>query len=235
MKDGYVNKRVTFDIQDGLEEKIDRLTTLMSKLTAHDDGQNKQFKPKMYQNKRRGQMRNFHDKHTYDQRNYQNRYRSNRKISFSGRILCGQNYRDRPRHGQNYRNNLRRGNFRGNPRTNQNFRGQNYIGGYRENYRTENHDRGRSRYRERYYQVNIRRNNRCSSSRSRSGLRARTNRDRIRCCKCREYDHFTKDCPMSKLEKETDQIQEMFNMDEEQTAKNNISNRHISKLSRFFK
>ena len=31
IKDGYVSKRVTFDTQDGLEEKIDRLTTLVSK------------------------------------------------------------------------------------------------------------------------------------------------------------------------------------------------------------
>ena len=53
MKDGYVNKRVTFDTQDGLEEKIDRLTMLMSKLTAQDEGQHKQLKPKIYQSKRK--------------------------------------------------------------------------------------------------------------------------------------------------------------------------------------
>ena len=29
-----------------------------------------------------------------------------------------------------------------------------------------------------------------SNSRSRSGSRASMNRDRIRCYKCREYDHF---------------------------------------------
>ena len=44
------------------------------------------------------------------------------------------------------------------------------------------------------------------------------NRDRIRCYKCREYDHFAKDCPTSKIEKEAEQIQEMYNMDKEQTA-----------------
>ena len=59
MKDGYVNKKVTFDTQDGLEEKIDRLTTMMTKLTTQDDGQDKQFKPKIYQGKRRGQMMNL--------------------------------------------------------------------------------------------------------------------------------------------------------------------------------
>ena len=63
---------------------------MMSKLTAQDDDQNKQFKPKIYQGKRRGQMRTFYDKHNYDQRN-QCRYRSDsrdRRISFSGRIQC---------------------------------------------------------------------------------------------------------------------------------------------------
>ena len=32
-----------------------------------------------------------------------------------------------------------------------------------------------------------------SNSRSRSGSRASTNRDRIRCFKCQEYDHFVRD------------------------------------------
>ena len=31
IKDSYNNKRVTFDMQDGLEEKIDKLTIMMSK------------------------------------------------------------------------------------------------------------------------------------------------------------------------------------------------------------
>ena len=34
-----------------------------------------------------------------------------------------------------------------------------------------------------------------SSSRSRSNLRASTNRDRALCFKCREYDHFANECP----------------------------------------
>ena len=34
-----------------------------------------------------------------------------------------------------------------------------------------------------------------SSSRSRSNLRASTNRDRVQCFKCREYDHFANECP----------------------------------------
>ena len=43
------------------------------------------------------------------------------------------------------------------------------------------------------------------------------NRDKIRCCKCREYDHFAKDCPTSNEEREIEQIQQMFNLDEDQT------------------
>ena len=53
IKDRYISKKVTFDMQDGLEEKIDRLMSMMSKLTAQDVDQIKQFKPKIYQSKRR--------------------------------------------------------------------------------------------------------------------------------------------------------------------------------------
>ena len=49
IKDGYVSKKVAFNTQDGLEEKIDRLTSRMNKFTAHDDHQTKQIKPKIYQ------------------------------------------------------------------------------------------------------------------------------------------------------------------------------------------
>ena len=42
-KDSY-NKKVTFDTQDRLEDKIDRLRVMMSKLAAKDNGTNKQFK-----------------------------------------------------------------------------------------------------------------------------------------------------------------------------------------------
>ena len=38
------NKRVTFDMTDGLEKKIDKLTVTMGKLVTKDDGQNRQLK-----------------------------------------------------------------------------------------------------------------------------------------------------------------------------------------------
>ena len=150
-----------------------------------------------------------------------------RRISFSGRIQYVQNYRDIPRYNQNYRNDFRRENVMGNLRSNQNYRGQNYRDGYRRNYKSDNYERGRSRSREIWFTDNARRNDRSGSSRSRSCSRASTNRDRIRCYKCREYDHFAKDCLTSKIEKETEQAQQMYNMDEEQTSLN-ISNRYLT-------
>ena len=44
-----------------------------------------------------------------------------------------------------------------------------------------------------------------------------TNRDKIGCYKCRKDDHFEKDCLTTKVEKESDQTQQMLNLDEEQT------------------
>ena len=44
------------------------------------------------------------------------------------------------------------------------------------------------------------------------------NRDRIRCYKCREYDHFTKDYPTSRKERELEQFQQMLNLEDEQTS-----------------
>ena len=98
----------------------------------------------------------------------------------------------------------------------QNYRSKNCRGGYRGYYRNDNFGGGRSRSRERQYSDNFRSNDRRSSSRSRSGSRTSTNRNRIRCFRCREYDHFAKDCLNSQTEKEPEQIQQMYNLDEEQ-------------------
>ena len=59
VKDGYTNtKAVTFNMQDRLDDKID-------KLTAQGNKPDKQFKSKIYQGKKRGMM-----KHNYHQGNY---------------------------------------------------------------------------------------------------------------------------------------------------------------------
>ena len=72
---------------------------------------------------------------------------------------------------------------------------------------------------------------RSSSRRSRSGSRVCTDRDKIRCYKCREYDHFAKDCPTTKTEKETDQMQQMLNLDEEQTSLKHWQQTHMIVLT----
>ena len=43
------------------------------------------------------------------------------------------------------------------------------------------------------------------------------NRDRIRCSECREYDHFVTECLTRQEKREIEQIQQMFNLDDEQT------------------
>ena len=49
VRGGYNSKKVgTFDIQDRLDDKIDKLTSMMSKLTGLGSNQNKLFKPKIY-------------------------------------------------------------------------------------------------------------------------------------------------------------------------------------------
>ena len=47
-----------------------------------------------------------------------------------------------------------------------------------------------------------------------------TNRDRIRCFKCKEYDSFAKDCPnISETENDqSEQIQQILNLEEDKTA-----------------
>ena len=126
-------------MQDKEDDKIDKLTSMISKLTAQSSNQNRPFKPKPYQGKKRGQTRNY-----YDQGNYQNRYRSNsgdRRMSFRGRAQHGQNYTGKLKYSNHYRSDFRRGDFRGT----QNYRGQNFRGGCRSNYQNEDFERGGSR------------------------------------------------------------------------------------------
>ena len=40
-----LNRRVTFNMTDGIEQKLDKLTAMMGKLVTEDKGQSKQSKP----------------------------------------------------------------------------------------------------------------------------------------------------------------------------------------------
>ena len=74
--------------------KIDKLTSMMSKLSSQGSNKNRPFKSKIYQGRKRGQGRN----------NYFDRGRQwdSLRSSSSDRYRKS-NYRDRPQYGQNYR------------------------------------------------------------------------------------------------------------------------------------
>ena len=166
-------RRVSFNTRDELiRDKIDKLTVVMSQLPAKDSHEKMPFKPQIY--KSRGQNR------SYNQGSYENRSNSRNR---------GQFMNNGPR--QDYRDSNFRENTRGYGR-------QNNRGGYR-NDRHNDYNRVRSRSRERTFARNYSssRDRSLSNSRLRSGSRASTNRDIIRCYRCREYDHFIIDLPKS--------------------------------------
>ena len=67
IQDGYNSGKniVLFDTQDRLEDMLDKITSVRSKLPAQGDSQNRPFKPKMYQEKRKGQTRNYCNQDRY--------------------------------------------------------------------------------------------------------------------------------------------------------------------------
>ena len=126
------SRRVSFDTREELGDKIDKLVVMIGKLAAKDSGRVRQFKPQIHQNRGRGQNR------WYNQRNYQNRYRSDNS---SNRRDRGQFRQDRGRH--RFEKSYRRDNVRENPR---NYGRQNNKGEYRNNsYRYDSYDRSRNR------------------------------------------------------------------------------------------
>ena len=65
IRDSY-RKKVTFDMTDGIEQKIDQLMLMMGKLVTEDKGHNKPFKPQLYQSKKgRGQNRGNYQGQVY--------------------------------------------------------------------------------------------------------------------------------------------------------------------------
>ena len=89
-------------------------------------GQNRQFKPQVYQfNKGRGQA-----SCNYEQGRFQDRFRSNN--TYRGRPRYGQVYRGRSRYDSNYRHN-----YRSNMRGSQRYCGQNYNNNRRGNFRNQ--------------------------------------------------------------------------------------------------
>ena len=169
------NKRVVFNTPGNLEQKIDRLTVMMGKLVTEDKGHSKPFKPQIYQpNRGRNQSRGI----------FHGRFRNN---AYRGHPSYNQNCR-----GRNRGNFSNRGNYGYNTQGRQRYR-KNYKDYRRNNYRGQGYNRNKSRSLDRQDRGR-RRDRSTSNGRSRSGSRASTNRDRIRCFECREYDHFAREC-----------------------------------------
>ena len=207
------NRKISFYTRYELGDKIDKLTVLLGRLAAKDNHDKRPFKPQIYQG--RGQNRNF------NLRNYHERSRLNNRSNSRDR---GQ-FRDRPRSKQNYRGSNFQGNFRGYGR-------QDSRREYRDNnYRRNDYNRGRDTSRQRPFSGSYSSNRAksTSSSRSRSGSRASTHRDRIRCYNCREHDHFVRDCPTSREERDLEQLQHMLNLEEEEQTFQS-SSRHSSPI-----
>ena len=168
-------KKVSFIMQDNLEQKIDKLMVMMDNIVTEDDGCSKPFRPQVNQPSI-GRNQNGG--------NFCGRFRNN---VCRGCMLCNQNFRGK------YRNNFNnRGNFGYNSRGSQRYR-NNYNDYRRNNYRDQGYDRNRSRSLDRQDRSR-RRHRSMSNGRSRSGSRASTNRDKIRCFECREYDYFVREC-----------------------------------------
>ena len=110
------NKRVTFDMTDDIEQKLDKLTVMMGKLVTKDKGQSKQFKPQVYQSNRgRGQNRGrFRSDNAYQGHSrYNQDFRGRMGYSSNNRGSYGYNTRGNQRYGRNNNNNDNRiGNFR---------------------------------------------------------------------------------------------------------------------------
>ena len=216
IRDG-TERKVLYSARDDLGDKMDKLKVMMGRLAAKHSNNKRPFKPQIY--KSRGSYPQGPNR-TYNQRNYQNRSRlGNRSDSRSrgqrsdsrsrGQYGQGSN---RPRFQQNYRGNNFQEKVRGSGR-------QNSRGEYRSN-RCDGYNRSRDRLREESFSRNYgnNRDRSSSNSRLRSGSRASTNRDRIRCYNCTEYDHFTWDCPTSRREGDLEQLQQMLKLEaEEQT------------------
>ena len=168
----HSGKKVSINAQHSIGEKIDNLTSMMYKMSIQQEEGKKPFKPQVYPKRGRGQRRQNFSRNRNNDRQRQN-FRQNQN-------RC----RDSNRRG-NYRQNFGRNNSR--DRGRQNFR-RNYSS-----------DRSRSRERSptprRYGNRQYNSPNTSSGTRSRSNSRMTMNRDRNRCFRCREYDHFANECP----------------------------------------
>ena len=66
IKDSH-SRKVSFDIREELQDKIDKLAVMIGKLATRDSRSGRQFKPQIYQGGGRGKNRGNYDRCNYDQ------------------------------------------------------------------------------------------------------------------------------------------------------------------------
>ena len=190
----HSNKTVSFNTHNAIREQLERLTSMVYNMSVHKEDNSRPFRPQIHPKKRRGQNRQNFDNRDRSRlysrdRNRQNLRPNYRRQPQKRNIQCGHDSRRGSYRCQSYDN---RSDSR--DRGRQNFR-RNVS-----NDRYDSRDRNRSRTSER--SLTTRRNDRRHNSpnanlgtRSRSSSRVTTNRDRVRCYRSREYNHFANECP----------------------------------------
>ena len=193
--------------------RIDKLTSLINKMNMKMDRRETQYGPRVYQGTNRGcsnrqdnyrsRERSYGRDHAHYNRrrgNHTNRdYRSNYRARSRSRNSYGNRINDRFDNRQSYRR--------------ENFRQEHGEQIYRTRSKSQDHDRSRQRLRDssrskNQYgrdQTSNRDRRPRSESRSRSSSHVSTNRDRLRCYRCSEYDHFARECPNALMEGDSDQ------------------------------
>ena len=214
-----MEKKVSFSAVEAMERTIDsieRLVSLMDKMDTKLDRREDQYRPRVYQGRSRG--------HSYRQNNYGSRNRSYSRDQYQNSYRGRRNYNNRGgnrNYRSNYRDNSRsrdRNSYRDGNRYNNrsNYRkedsSQRYGNRNQDCSRLRDRDRDRrnrsssressqsrsssqNRYKNRRQSRDDARNRERSESRSRSSSHVSTNRDRSRCYRCNDYDHFARECP----------------------------------------
>ena len=205
-------KGVTFTTIETIQKQgdsIDKLTSLMNELSSKLDkrGNLPPYKPRIHPGRNRGcgQRQNRYNSrdrsYSRDRGPYNNNNRNRRNYQNQNHYGLGNN-RTRSRDPQNDRSYHRRQNSsqRYDPR----FRHRSisrecdrsiprYRSTSRENFENRyRNNQSRNRERQRSRTTSTERDTR---SRSRSSSQVSTNRDRLRCYRCNEYDHFARECP----------------------------------------
>ena len=191
--------------EDSVDKPISLLNELSGKLDRKDNSS--QYKPRIHSGRNRGcrqrQNRYSSRKRSYsrDRGPYNNRGRNRRNYQNQNHYGLGSN-KNRDRDYQNNRSNYRRKN------SNQNY-GQRFrhrsisreCDRSQPRYRSTSRENLENRYRTKQSRSRERQISRTTSrerdtrSRSRSSPQVSTNRDRSRCYRCNEYDHFARECP----------------------------------------